>query len=99
MNMSGTENRRVLKNNIHTIPNRSARFLFFACKNSKKVKLRQMYVIIKNQRKMRKQTSVSAEPAGLALVKAPNRSFLFFSLSSSSIYNHKHPSEETPPKK
>lgn len=48
---------------------------------------------------MRKQTSVSAEPAGLALVKAPNRSFLFFSLSSSSIYNHKQPSEENPPKK
>lgn len=41
---------------------------------------------------MRKRTSVSAAPAALAPVKAPNRSFLFFSLSSSSIWNHKHPS-------
>lgn len=38
--MSGTENRRVLKNNIHAIPNRSARFLFFACKNSKKSEIK-----------------------------------------------------------
>lgn len=36
MSTSATENRRVLKHNIHTIPNLSARFLFFACKKLKK---------------------------------------------------------------
>lgn len=42
MSTSGTENGQVLKNNIHTIPNLSARFLFFACKNGRWVKFRRV---------------------------------------------------------
>lgn len=47
-------------------------------------------------RKMTKQTSVSAAPADPAFVRAPNLSFLFFSFSSSSIWNQIIPVEKSP---